>query len=141
MVKFGQVFVSLPIISEADDETRELYPNEARLRDLTYSAPMYINISSKQYQLNETRKFDPINDEPIYNKFFESQLLGYLPIMLRSQFCHLNPGGKGRNDRDLTKVGECVFDQGGYFVINGSEKVKKILFICSYLSLLHFHLI
>jgi DNA-directed RNA polymerase II subunit RPB2 len=141
VVKFGQVFVSLPIISEADDETRELYPNEARLRDLTYSAPMYINISSKQYQLNETRKFDPINDEPIYNKFFESQLLGYLPIMLRSQFCHLNPGGKGRNDRDLTKVGECVFDQGGYFVINGSEKVKKILFICSYLSLLHFHLI
>ena len=43
--------------------------------------------------------------------------------MLRSHFCVLNPQGRGRNDRDLTKVGECVFDQGGYFVINGSEKV------------------
>eukprot|EP01034_Spumella_vulgaris_P042357 gene42357-52527_t len=39
--------------------------------------------------------------------------------MLRSRYCILN----SRMDRDLTKVGECVFDQGGYFVINGSEKV------------------
>ena len=47
-----------------------------------------------------------------------------MPIMLRSQYCILNPHGRGRNDRDITKVGECVFDQGGYFVINGSEKVR-----------------
>ena len=41
--------------------------------------------------------------------------------MLRSNCCRL----KGRTDRDLTKVGECVFDQGGYFIINGSEKVRS----------------
>ena len=43
--------------------------------------------------------------------------------MLRSNCCRL----KGRTDRDLTKVGECVFDQGGYFIINGSEKVRAVL--------------
>ena len=44
--------------------------------------------------------------------------------MLRSNCCRL----KGRTDRDLTKVGECVFDQGGYFIINGSEKVRFTMF-------------
>lgn len=39
--------------------------------------------------------------------------------MLRSKFCNLSDC----NDDDLTKRGECVYDQGGYFVINGSEKV------------------
>ena len=60
--------------------------------------------------------------------------------MLRSNCCRL----KGRTDRDLTKVGECVFDQGGYFIINGSEKVRTcihfLLFsLCHSHSLSHIH--
>ena len=39
--------------------------------------------------------------------------------MLRSQFCLLS----GKNDNALTELGECIYDQGGYFVINGGEKV------------------
>jgi DNA-directed RNA polymerase II subunit RPB2 len=39
--------------------------------------------------------------------------------MLKSNFCCL----KNKNNRDLIQSGECVFDQGGYFIINGSEKV------------------
>lgn len=39
--------------------------------------------------------------------------------MLRSKFCSLSD----LSDRDLTLKGECVFDQGGYFIVNGSEKV------------------
>ena len=62
--------------------------------------------------------------------------------MLRSNCCRL----KGRTDRDLTKVGECVFDQGGYFIINGSEKVRTcvhfLLFsLCHCHSLSHIHTI
>lgn len=46
--------------------------------------------------------------------------LGKAPVMIRSNFCHL----KGMDDLDITKeANECVFDQGGYFIINGSEKV------------------
>jgi DNA-directed RNA polymerase II subunit RPB2 len=115
--------VSLPAVSEANGESRELTPHEARLRSLTYAAPLYIDVSSKQYQLDEKRNYHP-DDEPVRTKEFQHEFLGYLPIMLRCQYCTLNPGGKGLNDRDLTRAGECVFDQGGYFIINGSEKVS-----------------
>ena len=58
------------------------------------------------------------------NQFGESkelpkQYLGDIPLMLRSQFCLLS----GKTDKDLTELGECIYDQGGYFVINGGEKV------------------
>ena len=46
--------------------------------------------------------------------------------MLRSAFCSLGDsaaGGGGFGEAELTELGECPYDQGGYFVINGSEKV------------------
>lgn len=49
---------------------------------------------------------------------------GKIPIMLRSTYCLLN----GLTDRDLTELNECPLDPGGYFIINGSEKVKHQCF-------------
>ncbi|KAI9877826.1 MAG: DNA-dependent RNA polymerase II, partial [Watsoniomyces obsoletus] len=43
--------------------------------------------------------------------------------MLKSSTCHLRPDGDFTADSDLFAWGECPFDQGGYFIINGSEKV------------------
>ena len=118
-IKFNQVYVSKPVMFEVDGEPRELFPHEARLRNLTYSAPVFVDVSCKQYKLDEDKKFDPANDVPVRDRDIPQHLLAYVPIMLRCRYCIL----AGRNDLDLTKVGECVFDQGGYFVINGSEKV------------------
>mmetsp|Transcript_18211 Transcript_18211/g.18269 ORF Transcript_18211/g.18269 Transcript_18211/m.18269 type:complete len:1196 (+) Transcript_18211:62-3649(+) len=118
IVKFEQIYVAPPVIYEADGDARELYPHEARLRQLTYSTPIYVDVVCKQFQLNENRQFDP-EDEPIKSREIKQNLLANLPIMLRSRFCHLN----SKTKLDLTLAGECVFDQGGYFVINGSEKV------------------
>ena len=42
-----------------------------------------------------------------------------VPIMLRSSYCTLFQN----SEKDLTELGECPYDQGGYFIINGSEKV------------------
>jgi DNA-directed RNA polymerase II subunit RPB2 len=55
--------------------------------------------------------------------FIELQktFIGKIPIMLRSTYCLLN----GMTDRDLTELNECPLDPGGYFIINGSEKVKN----------------
>lgn len=118
-IKFGQVYVSKPIVYEADGEQRELYPQEARLRSLTYHSQIFVDISVNEYELSENGTFDWRNDDPLNSKTLCKVKLGNVPIMLRSRYCILN----SRMDRDLTKVGECVFDQGGYFVINGSEKV------------------
>jgi DNA-directed RNA polymerase II subunit RPB2 len=46
--------------------------------------------------------------------------LGKVPVMVRSNFCHL----KNLEDHEIiTNAKECTYDQGGYFVINGGEKV------------------
>ena len=118
VVKFRDIYVTPPAVFEADGKVCALYPQEARLRSLTYQSPVYVDIQTKQYQLDENRKYKP-DDEPVKSKELPRILLAYIPMMLRSNHCAL----KGRSDRDLTKIGECVFDQGGYFVINGSEKV------------------
>lgn len=63
-----------------------------------------------------------------YNSYkFYWLFLGKIPIMLRSTYCLLN----GLTDRDLTELNECPLDPGGYFIINGSEKVytTKVTFI------------
>lgn len=117
-IRFGQVYVHKPIVYEADGEQRELYPQECRLRSLTYYSQVFIDIIVNKYELDQNHKFST-KDEPINTKTFQRIKLGNVPIMLRSRYCILNR----RMDRDLTKAGECVFDQGGYFVINGSEKV------------------
>jgi len=57
--------------------------------------------------------------EPITTEHAKKEFLGYVPIMLRSLFCVLSD----KDDADLSDLGECIYDQGGYFVINGSEKV------------------
>lgn len=135
-INFGQVTVnSSPRMMEGDGSYQAVFPHQARLRNLTYSVEMYVDVSvtklrevvgderkqmKQQYTENdadtgEGRKFDKIKELPTVNVF-----LGKAPVMIRSNFCHL----KNMDDLDITKQAkECVFDQGGYFIINGSEKV------------------
>ncbi|KAB2637370.1 DNA-directed RNA polymerase II subunit RPB2 [Pyrus ussuriensis x Pyrus communis] len=59
----------------------------------------------------ELRSFD--------DQDFTKVFIGKVPIMLRSSYCTLYQN----SEKDLTELGECPYDQGGYFIINGSEKV------------------
>jgi len=74
-----------------------------------YSAPLYVDVSKTVLRDGEA----PVETQ--HQKTF----IGKIPIMLRSTYCLLN----GLTDRDLTELNECPLDPGGYFVINGSEKV------------------
>lgn len=59
----------------------------------------------------------------------QKTFIGKIPIMLRSTYCLLN----GLTDRDLCELNECPLDPGGYFIINGSEKVRDdTLHSCHY---------
>ena len=108
-MKFEQIYLSKPTHWEKDGSPVPLMPNEARLRNLTYSAPLYVDITKT------TQRGDEDPQEQQFPKVF----IGKIPIMLRSTYCLLN----GLTDRDLTELNECPLDPGGYFVINGSEKV------------------
>jgi len=103
-VKLGRIRVGDPIVKEADGSTSDLYPREARLRGLTYSAPIYLEMAE-------------IDDEG--EREMREVNVGSMPIMLRSSACSLH----GLDDEELVEAGEDPRDPGGYFIINGSERI------------------
>lgn len=103
-IRLDKISVGKPEITEADGSKRDLLPMEARLRKLSYSAPVFLEISSH------------VNG--VQRENFKTQI-GSLPIMIKSKYCHLNK----MNREDLIKAGEDPDDLGGYFIINGTEKV------------------
>ncbi len=103
-IRFGKISVGKPQVVEADGSKRLIYPSEARLRKLSYSAPIFLEVSSY------------INDVQRENFIAE---IGKLPIMLRSKHCNLDE----LSVEELVKNGEDPSDPGGYFIINGTEKV------------------
>uniref|UniRef100_A0A452TSD5 DNA-directed RNA polymerase subunit beta n=1 Tax=Ursus maritimus TaxID=29073 RepID=A0A452TSD5_URSMA len=109
LLKFEQIYLSKPTHWERDGAPSPMMPNEARLRNLTYSAPLYVDITKTVIKEGEEQL------QTQHQKTF----IGKIPIMLRSTYCLLN----GLTDRDLCELNECPLDPGGYFIINGSEKV------------------
>lgn len=103
-IKLDKIWVEKPTITEADGSKKNIFPVEARLRKITYSAPCFIEVSAE------------ING--VQRELFTTQI-GNLPIMLKSKYCHL----KGMSREELIEHGEDPDEPGGYFIINGTEKV------------------
>src|SRR3989338_8756967 len=103
-IKLDKIWSIKPEITEADGSKRNIFPMEARLRKLTYSAPTFIEVSAH------------ING--VQRESFVTQV-GNIPIMLKSKWCHLH----NMNRNELIEKGEDPDEPGGYFIINGTEKV------------------
>jgi DNA-directed RNA polymerase subunit B len=108
VVELGDIHVDEPSIREADGSEHKLYPNEARIRNLTYASKLHLDMTPVRKEGSVSTRLETMR---IY--------IGDLPVMLRSEKCHLN----GLSDEDLIKHGEDPKDPGGYFIINGSERV------------------
>ena len=106
-VKLGKIRYDTPVIKEADGSKRVLYPSECRLRGLTYSVPIYLEMCA------EAKSPDHELSEPV------EVLIGDLPVMLKSVTCTLSK----KDDDELIRLGEDPNDPGGYFIVNGTEKV------------------
>lgn len=118
-IKFGQIYIGGPLMEEADsDEPEWMFPNMARLRNLTYCAPLFVDVHKTVSVMN-----DDGTDLEIEEDTSERLPIGKVPIMLKSFFCHLTLNERTAHDKTLIDFGECTYDQGGYFVINGGEKV------------------
>ena len=106
-LKYKDIHIGLPTIEEELGQSI-VTPHECRLRSLTYSAPILVDICYTINGLTEKTK----------NKIF----IGKLPIMLGSNHCIL----KNKNYKELCAMKECPYDPRGYFIINGTERVVLI---------------
>lgn len=107
-ITFDQVSNSRPFTKD-DDVTDSLFPNDARLRNITYSSSLFVDI----------KVCEKIGSEQPRINIYPRTLIGELPVMTRSSLCNLSIC----DPDDIYRVGECPYDQGGYFIINGKEKV------------------
>jgi len=114
-IEIGTPTVSL----QNTEEVRVLYPNEARLRNLTYASTVYADIIVKiTYTTKEGAEFKQMSLSPPEDTFKKWPLFK-IPIMLHSSYCILHDKPK----EFLKEVGECPYDNGGYFIVDGAEKV------------------
>jgi len=103
-IKLGKVRIPSPTIKEADGAVRQITPMEARIRDLTYASPIFVEMIPI---------INGVEQEPQEIK------LGEIPIMVKSKKCVLH----GKTNEELIELGEDPQDPGGYFIINGTERV------------------
>ena len=105
-LRYRNVYVGFPSLEE-DFVKHNLTPHECRIRDLTYSAPIYVDI--------EYAKGDKI-------QLKNEVLIGHLPVMLGSSNCWL----ANKSHDELARIMECPYDPRGYFIVRGVEKVILI---------------
>ncbi|MEM0200818.1 MAG: DNA-directed RNA polymerase subunit B'' [Candidatus Micrarchaeaceae archaeon] len=105
-LKLGNVRIGSPSIIEADSSRRNIMPNEARLRNITYGAPIYMEVVPVIRGIEKTASYGEV-------------YVGDIPIMIRSNSCHI----KNMSRSQLIENGEDPDDPGGYFIIKGVERV------------------
>src|SRR3989344_7081290 len=102
-IKLGRIRLEPPQIRESDGSVRDLQPHEARLRNLTYSSPLFIEMT-------------PVFEGREHST--EWVEIGEIPIMVGSCLCQMSK----MNAEDKIKAGEDPMDMGGDFIINGTER-------------------
>jgi DNA-directed RNA polymerase II subunit RPB2 len=92
--------------SPTDDDGSAVVPHTCRLDDRTYAFSVFADIDI-EYEFS---------DKSVVTKSFSDVRLGDIPLMLRSRLCYLS-------GMDGYEIGECKYELGGYFIIDGAEKV------------------
>ena len=114
-ILFENISLRKPTIFENNGAILPMMPNDARLRNLTYASPLFVDVRVKTTFINNTKQGERITRE----RLFPNVHLGKIPVMVGSKYCllhdqkHLHPG----------TLGECAEDFGGYFIIGGGERV------------------
>jgi len=102
-IRFGKIRIGKPNVIEADGSTNVITPTEARLRSLTYSAPVFVELNVKYAEQSDSAEVE----------------IGRIPIIVRSDICTTH----GMSKEELIKHLLDPLDPGGYFIINGNERI------------------
>ena len=103
------IYIDRPVILDDEAKPMLLSPMDARLRNLTYATKIYADIDLMYYK--DGQYFKTVS--------FPHTLIGAIPLMLHSDQCMLHSQGS----KVLRGLGECQMDPGGYFIVDGKEKV------------------
>jgi DNA-directed RNA polymerase beta subunit len=114
VVSFDNFKLYPPQIHENNGATKLMLPQEAKLRNFTYSSGMTVDVHI-QYIIRNTEN---MNQTRIIDKTLPKINIGKMPIMLKSSVCVLTQNKHIHS----AFTGECPMDCGGYFIIKGSEK-------------------
>eukprot|EP00798_Chlamydomonas_sp_ICE-L_P023469 gene23469-biopygen11137 len=104
-ISFTSPCLAIPMICEKDGMSKVMYPNDARMRNMTYSSSLTVDANV------EVRTWN------VDSKRVTGVSLGRIPLMVRSRYCMLS------KQTTPAPYDECRYDYGGYFVVNGNEKV------------------
>ncbi len=113
-IKFGKIYISKPVVQDDQSILRQMFPNDSRLQKLTYSVTIKVDIFHKLVEIQQNgstkhTEFTPLLQHPI----------GKIPLMLQSKYCVLSEN----STKTIQEMGEDKYDYGGYFIVNGQEKV------------------
>lgn len=119
-IEFAQVYITPPTRSGDAAQEEALLPSACRLRQFTYSAEVECEVKRTIYEVDdETMQENVISSD-------ESMVpIGRIPVMVRSMLCTLTT--QKDHNWNPAAFGECQYDQGGYFIINGREKVLYVV--------------
>ena len=114
-MSFENLAFRKPTIFENNGAVLPMMPNDARLRNLTYASPLFIDVRIKTIFIDNTKD----GQRTMRERLFPNVHMGKIPVMVGSKYCLLH---------DQTYVhpkvlGECSEDAGGYFIISGGERV------------------
>lgn len=109
---FGQVYFEKASVTDEGRTLNYLTPYEARVRDITYDAPVFVDIKEEFWE----KKGDVM--EKVNQLLHPKVFLLRLPVMVRSSRCNLY----GLSAHECIEKGECENDPGGYFIVNGKER-------------------
>jgi DNA-directed RNA polymerase subunit B len=103
-IQLKHIEIGRPRVVEVDGSDHPVYPMECRLRNLSYAAPLYLEMAVVRDDHEESSELVHVGD---------------IPVMLKSRLCLLY----NNSVNELIQVGEDPQDPGGYFIVNGSERV------------------
>ena len=113
-----RLYYGKPVIYDDNDNEHIMYPNEARLRNMTYAFTIHFDLEV-DFKIKVFDKSGVVTYENEETIILPKIYLGKFPIMLQSDMCIL----KGLASEVKYNMGECRNDKGGYFIVDGKEKV------------------
>lgn len=113
-LEFEKISIRKPTIFENSGAIHPMLPNDARLRNLTYAAPLNVDVKVTTTFIDNTR--NGIRESKV--RVFPNVHLGKIPVMVGSKYCLL----QDQRHVPPARLGECAEDIGGYFIIQGGER-------------------